>query len=86
MDKVLKVIFAMIEIIFFAVSTIIAFAAAAIISFMVIIIAMIYAPFTFIIKNANIAVMQPWIVAPFDLALKDSRGSWSNLQDKLSEI
>jgi hypothetical protein len=86
MDKVLKIIFAMIEIIFFAASTIIAFVAAATISLMVIIIAMIYAPFTFVIENASINVMKPWISAPFDLAIKDSRDNWSNLQEKLSEI
>jgi hypothetical protein len=86
MDKVLKTIFGMIQIIFFAVSTVIVFIAAAIISLIVVIAAMIYAPFTFISKNANIGAMKPWIKAPFDSAIDNSLNSWKTLQKNLSKI
>jgi hypothetical protein len=76
----------MIQIIFFAVSTVIVFIAAAIISLIVVIAAMIYAPFTFMVKNANIGVMKPWIKAPFDSAIENSLNNWRNLQRNLSEI
>jgi hypothetical protein len=86
MNKVLKITFAMIEIIFFAASTIIVFVAAAAISLMAMIVAMIYAPFTFFVENANIAVIGPWIVAPFKLAIENSWDNWHNLERKLSKI
>jgi hypothetical protein len=77
--RVSKIIFAVIEIAFYAVETSILFVAAAIISLIIIIVT----PFTLFTKGADTAAMRSRIIAPLDLARKNSVGRWGNLLERL---